>query len=252
MRSLFRSDSAYVHCRRALHVGSFVILAAACGGGATRPVPEDKPSDEGASVASWTVKRSRGSAAADSGVVAAHDAGKPTSPEPKPAADSGTPVTPNTPQDAGVAEPDVEPAPAASIVLSGAPEPSGTAPVVDSFSLSTVPDLYVYTAWSNLCGEHTELRKYYDPSGELFYQKLTAFSTDISEPVPLTRKVGVPHNTSVLPAIPDAQGAFVMQDNIGLAGSWIGAHSITGTWKLELYLDDAKTPIATRSFELTP
>lgn len=250
MRSLFRSD-AHRACRRALQVSGFLITAAGCNGWSVHSISQDKPSDESPGATSWTVKRARGAAAADGGVAEARDAGQP-SPDPKPAADSGTPANPNPVQDAGTESPEVEPAPTASIVLSGGPLSSGPAPISTSFSLSTVPDLYVYTAWSNLCGEHTELRKYYDPSGELFYQKLTAFSTDIAEPVPFTRKVGVPHNTSVLPAIANADGAFVMQDYIGLAGSWIGDHSITGMWRLDLYLDDATTPIATRSFELTP
>ena len=251
MRSRSRSDAAqqapYSLCRRALQVGSFVIVAAGCNTWSARSA---QPADDNPGATSWTVKRPRGSAAADSGVPITHDAGQPTS-DPKPAADSGSPGTPTPTPDAGT-EPEVEPVPTASIVLSGRPLSSEPAPTTTSFSLSSVPDLYVYTTWSNLCGEHTELRKYYDPSGELFYQKLTAFSTDISEPVPFTRKVDMPHNTSVLPAIANAQGAFVMQDYIGLAGSWIGDHSITGTWRLDLYLDNATTPAATRSFELTP
>lgn len=250
MRSLSRSDaqSTWRICRRAVQVTSLIMLAAACdtSSGAARPMQQRTPVDDSSSDdSSWTVTRKHAPAAADSGTPV-HDAGQPPPSDPKPAADSGTPA-----QDAGGDLPVVEPT--ASIVLSSTPVTGeGAAPTATSFSISSVSELYVYTAWMNLCGEHTEIRKYYEPSGALFYQKLTAFSTDITEPVPYLRKPSLPHNTSVVPVIPNAQGALVMDDYIGVAGTWISDHSMTGTWKLELYLDNNETPSATRTFELIP
>jgi hypothetical protein len=144
-------------------------------------------------------------------------------------------------------------APAAARVVFSRSPCSETGVQLDAeFSVSDVRELFVCTFWSGLAGEHTELRKFHAPGGEIYYQKLIAFSTSAAGPVPFTRAVDVPHEEMVRPLEVDADGELVVGDYIALAGAWIGDHGMIGPWQLEAFLDGEKVPSVSASFELVP
>ena len=120
------------------------------------------------------------------------------------------------------------------------------------FSIATTRDLAVCSTWSTLEGEHYETRQFYAPAGELYYQKLLPFSTDIDQPYPFTQPVSIPHATVIQPVLPNARGELVVCDQLAVAGAWIGDHQLTGTWRLDISLDDAKTAADSYSFEIVP
>lgn len=120
------------------------------------------------------------------------------------------------------------------------------------FSVQSVRELFIHTVWSDLKGEHTETRKFYSPSGELYYEKLTAFSTDIEAPVPFEKPVSIPHGSSVQASPIDANGHAFVSDYLSVGGTWISDRAMTGIWTVEIYLDDAAKPSFTSDLELVP
>jgi hypothetical protein len=118
--------------------------------------------------------------------------------------------------------------------------------------VSSVRELFVCTVWSRLEGEHTELMKFRAPDGELYYQKLIAFSTSATAPLPFTPTADVPHEDVVRSVAIDGRGKLVIGDYLALAGAWIGDHGMIGPWQLEVFLDGASAPSVSSSFELVP
>jgi len=149
-------------------------------------------------------------------------------------------------------EPEPNAAPALTIALYDSPQPNTPNPTRTRFSIASTRELYAYSIWSGLEGEHFETRQFYAPSGDLYYQKLISFSTSIDEPSPLTQHVAIPHALSIRPVMPNERGDVVVRDFLAVAGASIGDHQITGTWRLEVSLDGAKTPTLAHNFELVP
>jgi hypothetical protein len=137
-------------------------------------------------------------------------------------------------------------------VFSNAPAQGTPSPAQAQFSVSTERELFMHSVWSNLSGQHQELRRIYSPDGELFYEKVIPFSSDISEPVPYTEEESVPHALFVQPVTFDAHGDLVVSDYIAVAGAWIGDHAMIGDWRLEVYLDGATAPNVTTVVTLVP
>jgi hypothetical protein len=101
-------------------------------------------------------------------------------------------------------------------------------------------------------GDHRELRRFYAPAGNLYYEKLLPFSTKLAAPVPFDELVFVPHSKQVASLHPDEQGRILLSDMFPVGGTWISDRSLTGTWTVEIYLDAATQPNGTLSFELVP
>jgi hypothetical protein len=127
-----------------------------------------------------------------------------------------------------------------------------TGPAPQQFSVHSVRELFIHSVWSDLTGEHTETRKFYSPSGELYYEKLTPFSTEIDAPVPYERPVSIPHASSIQATPLDTNGNVIVTDYLSVGGTWISDRSMTGIWTVEIYLDDATKPSLTSDLELVP
>ena len=156
--------------------------------------------------------------------------------------DAGQPAA----RDAG-AEP-----PPARLLAYSAPSESATEAMPEEFSVSEVRELHIYSVHTGLVGEHRELRRFYAPSGDLYYEKLVAYSTDRFEPAPFLDEVAVPRSKQIAPFSPDLDGRLIIADVFPLAGTWISDRAMTGTWTVELYLDGATQPNATLPLELVP
>lgn len=122
------------------------------------------------------------------------------------------------------------------------------------YSIESLRELHVYGLWKGLSGDHVELRKYYSPDGSLYYQKLVAFSTDpASAGKPFEPSADLPHTATVQLAQSNPTGQRVVWDYLPVGGTWITQHGITGTWRVEVYLDRATgTPDVVKNFELAP
>lgn len=143
------------------------------------------------------------------------------------------------------------PPPQHRIVLSdGAIDPKNEAGA-SSFPINGTREIHVYSLWDRLSGFHTERREFIAPSGERYYQKLLAFSSDISEEKPFSTLHAIPHAQTVQPTVISEDGYQTVADIFGIAGTWIGQHSLTGQWLLRIYLDGSATPTVSVPFELT-
>ncbi|MBK8479828.1 MAG: hypothetical protein IPL40_01415 [Proteobacteria bacterium] len=120
------------------------------------------------------------------------------------------------------------------------------------YGIDSVRELHVYGLWKGVSGDHIELRKYYSPDGSLYYQKLVAFSTDPAHAdKPFAPTADLPHTGTVQLAPTNPTGQRVVWDYLPVGGTWITQHGMTGTWRVEVYLDrTAGTPDVVKTFQL--
>ena len=244
--------------------GLTLLLAAGSGctrtGVAMAPKTDESPSDA-LNPTTWSLTAHKRSTV-DPGTTASEqpDAGNPVAIAPT------TPVSPTPGSDGPnsqvdpIAEAppvvDEEPAPVATPTATLIFNESATTHVAPSvlqgFSVKSVRELFIHTIWSNLKGAHTETRKFYSPSGELYYEKLTPFSTEIDAPLPFEQPVSIPHASSIQATPLNSKGNAVVTDYLSVGGTWISDRSMTGIWTVEIYLDDATKPSFTDDLELVP
>jgi hypothetical protein len=143
-------------------------------------------------------------------------------------------------------------APTAKLVFSRRPCSAAPTHIEQEFSVTGVRELFACAIYSGLVGEHTQLMRFYAPNGEVFYQKVVAFSTVASAPVPFMPQIELPHDGFVRPVALDEQGQVAVGDYLALAGAWIGDRGMVGPWQLEIFLDHGTEPIASAGFELVP
>ena len=104
-----------------------------------------------------------------------------------------------------------------------------------TFSLATLRDLRII-AWWNVGGAHVQRLELRAPDGSL-YQRLTRpFDT----------------RTSVVQKRGAHQRGVPVETRLPVGGTWITEYSLVGSWRIDLYLDNSRTPVAGKSFQLTP
>ena len=86
-------------------------------------------------------------------------------------------------------------------------------------------DLFIFVTWNLPGGPNTQRVELFAPDGAL-YQR---FSREFTSPTTST----------------------TTETWVPVSGSWITQHSLFGTWRVEVYLDNGTTPIATSGFVLT-
>lgn len=151
---------------------------------------------------------------------------------------------------------DPPPAPRARVVFSSTEinEQLPLPPQQTTFSLSTLVNLEVYTFLENVsAGDHTELLKFFTPGGQLYYNELILFTLggpSTASLQSLKKHTGIPHNRAVLVAEVTPNGIGV-EMTLPVAGTWITQNSLTGSWRVEVFLDGNPTPIGTGQFTLT-
>jgi hypothetical protein len=155
-------------------------------------------------------------------------------------------------RDTKPSRPEPDQTPMLTIAIYDEPQPDTPPTDRNSFSIASTRDLYVYSIWSALEGEHFELRQFYAPSGRLYYQKLIPFSTDIDEPYPFTQAISIPHANTIQPVMPNERGNIVVRDQLTLASTSNGGGPPPGMWRIDVSLDGAKTPTLAQRFELVP
>ncbi|MEW6323780.1 MAG: hypothetical protein AB1515_00175 [Nitrospirota bacterium] len=124
-----------------------------------------------------------------------------------------------------------------------------TLTVNTSFSISTVRDVYVYTYWENLFGEHDLIILVYSPDGQLYQKRVVPIS--IGQLSSSTRQVpGVENVVDVQRTTP--LGRYeVSTVQLPIAGTWITEHRLLGTWRVDVLLDKASAPVTSGTFIIT-
>ena len=92
------------------------------------------------------------------------------------------------------------------------------------FPADQVRVLKIDVEWLTLAGAHTQRLDLITPDGAV-YQRFTA-------------------------AVEGVVGHATVETLVPVAGSWITQYSLEGTWKVNVYLDDAIKPLATATFTL--
>lgn len=106
-----------------------------------------------------------------------------------------------------------------------------------SYSLRRLRDLKI-TGWWNVPGAHVQRLEIRAPDGAL-YQRLTQAFTASRGGLLHVGGDRLQRGTPVRTVLP-------------VGGTWITEYSLVGTWQIDLYMDNSRTPIASYSFELTP
>ncbi|MBK6848397.1 MAG: hypothetical protein IPG96_13025 [Proteobacteria bacterium] len=157
--------------------------------------------------------------------------------------------------DPSATDPSATPAVPNAVVFSGTQKLCGAAECSTTrYGIESLRELHVYGLWKGVSGDHVELRKYYSPDGSLYYQKLVAFSTDpASADKPFEPSADLPHTATVQLAQTNPSGQRVVWDYLPIGGTWITQHGMTGSWRVEVYLDRTTgTPDVVKNFELAP
>jgi hypothetical protein len=117
-----------------------------------------------------------------------------------------------------------------------------------SFSAATVRDLYLYVYWRHLSGEHTMTLLIYGPDQNLYEQRVLPIATGSSSS---RRHVhGGEGIVDVQPTRP--YGRYeVSTAQLPVAGTWITGHRLLGTWRVDVVLDEAATPVVSGTFAIT-
>jgi len=92
------------------------------------------------------------------------------------------------------------------------------------FTAARVRILKIDVEWRTLVGAHTQQLELITPGGSV-YQRFTA-------------------------PVESATGRATVETQVPVAGTWITEFSLEGRWAVNVYLDDAVTPIATATFTL--
>ena len=120
----------------------------------------------------------------------------------------------------------------------------------DHFSAKALRDLMFRVEYQALApGPHTQRLQLYLPDGALYQQFTTAVEAGGAAKGPAEA-----HPEHAL--APRAPGAHPEREKVvtrlPVGGTWITQYSLYGTWHVEVYLDQARTPTVQRTFVLAP
>jgi hypothetical protein len=137
----------------------------------------------------------------------------------------------------------------AGVLFTDAPW-SETTPLSTSFAIKGLRELYVHTTWEELPGSHVELRKYYAPSGKLYYQRWVAATTESPTPIAYEGPTDLPHTRTAQVAQRLEDGQFRVTDYLEVEGTWISEHKLVGEWRMDVYVQGQSTPAGSGTFSL--
>jgi hypothetical protein len=119
------------------------------------------------------------------------------------------------------------------------------------FSAKALRDLVILVAYRDLApGHHTQRLRLYAPDGALYQQFATEFEVEgaVSKPrAEAHREHGTAHRDHF-----GSPGIVPVETRLPVGGTWITQHSLYGTWRVEVYLDQARTPVVHRTLVLDP
>jgi hypothetical protein len=120
----------------------------------------------------------------------------------------------------------------------------------DHFSAKALRDLLVLVEYRALTpGPHTQRLLLYLPEGALYQQFTTAFE---SGEAAKGQAPALPASGRAPQAHHEELGMEQVTTRLPVGGTWITQYGLYGTWRVEVYLDQARTPAAQRTFVLEP
>ncbi|MFI5338951.1 MAG: hypothetical protein ACHQ7N_03835 [Candidatus Methylomirabilales bacterium] len=120
----------------------------------------------------------------------------------------------------------------------------------DHFSAEALRDLLLSVEYQALApGPHTQRLQLYLPDGALYQQVTTAIEAGgAGKPAAEAHP-----EQGMTPRAPGAQpGREQVVTRLPVGGTWITQYSLYGIWRVEVYLDQARTPTVQRTFVLAP
>jgi hypothetical protein len=119
------------------------------------------------------------------------------------------------------------------------------------FSAAALRDLLILVEYRDLApGRHTQRLHLYGPDGALYQQFSTAFAVEGAGARP--RAEAPPAHGTAHRDHFGSPGIVPVETRLPVGGTWITQHSLYGTWRVEVYLDQARTPTVYRNLVLTP
>lgn len=104
------------------------------------------------------------------------------------------------------------------------------------FSGQTLRDLVIVVEYRDLpAGPHTQRLKLFAPDGALYQQFTTEFAANDHSARGQSRR---------------GAGWQPVETRLPVGGTWITQYSLYGTWRVEVYLDQARTPVVHRNLVL--
>jgi hypothetical protein len=119
----------------------------------------------------------------------------------------------------------------------------------DHFSAKALRDLLILVEYRDLArGPHTQRLQLYLPDGALYQQFSTAF--EVGAPAPKApAEAHREHGTADRDHF-GSPGIVPVATRLPVGGTWITQYSLYGTWRVEVYLDQARTPAVHRTLVL--
>lgn len=96
---------------------------------------------------------------------------------------------------------------------------------INEFDLDQVRDLFVFSAWRHIQGEHTQQLRFLLPDGNLYQSIETKFTVSTA-----TKSSGVQSAVR-------SREEYAVSVALPVAGTHITQRSLAGTWTVEIYLD---------------
>jgi len=117
------------------------------------------------------------------------------------------------------------------------------------FSAAALRDLLILVDYRDLApGRHTQRLALYGPDGALYQQFAAAF--EVSGAVAPPRAGASPAHGLAHRDHFGSPGIVPVETRLPVGGTWITQHSLYGTWRVEVYLDQARTPVVHRTLVL--
>ena len=124
----------------------------------------------------------------------------------------------------------------------------------EEFSGASLRDLLIVVEYRHLSGLHIQRIELYSPDGSLYQQRSTevTLAGDRGDG-PKADKKGDKGDKGKGPGS-DRRGGRGERVEVRLpvGGTWITEHALFGAWRVEVYLDSERLPIASGVFVLTP
>ncbi|MFI5339005.1 MAG: hypothetical protein ACHQ7N_04110 [Candidatus Methylomirabilales bacterium] len=120
----------------------------------------------------------------------------------------------------------------------------------DHFSAKALRDLLILVEYRDLApGPHTQRLQLYLPDGALYQQFTTAVEAGGAAQ---GRAEAHPEHARAPRAPGEQPGKEQVVTRLPVGGTWITQYSLYGTWHVEVYLDQARTPTVHRTLVLAP
>lgn len=119
----------------------------------------------------------------------------------------------------------------------------------EEFAAGSLRDLLIVVEYRHLSGLHIQRIELYSPDGSLYQQRSTEVTLAGDRVAGAGRK---PDKGKGRGGEDKAGWGERVEVRLPVGGTWITEHALFGAWRVEVYLDSERLPIASGVFVLTP